>query len=866
MFDFKTKRVPSGAPGNSWLMDAIGGVVFALVIALALSAAGRGSAKGDEDNAKPAASEPGAEQLRFFKDEVRPILKARCFKCHGDGKLRGGLRLNSRAGLLKGGETGPAVSIKKPETSLLLEAINYGDYEMPPDGKLPQEQIDVLTRWVKMGAPWTPGEETTMEPAAARRSPQVNAQTKNFWSFRPVVRPQPPSVKNAAWVTNPIDAFVLARLEAAGLSPPPAAGKAALLRRAYYDLIGLPPSPAETEAFLADASPKAFENVVDRLLKSPHYGEKWARHWLDLVRYAETNSYERDGLKPNAWRYRDYVIRAFNNDMPYDRFIREQLAGDEIDGATRESLIATGYYRLGIWDDEPVDPQQALYDDLDDILTVTSQVFLGLTINCCRCHDHKLDPIPQQDYYRMLAFFGGVTRFGVRSQESIRKASLRPIASEEEKRRQAKEIAGHQAKVRENDQRLAAIEALVRGNFLPVEKQDFKHERNRVGIVKKRVPAILSEEQFQEYRHCTQERNRLRRFRPTALDMALCVTEIGAKSREMHVLVRGNPHAKGEKVEPGFPSVLGASAPVIEPRPSTAHSCGRRLALALWIASPDNQLTARVMVNRIWQHHFGRGIVRSPNNFGMKGRAPTHPELLDWLASEFVAHGWSMKEMHKRIMLSSAYRMSSQGNTQAAAIDPENDRFWRFDMRRLTAEEIRDSILAVNGSINLKTMFGPSIYPVIPQAVLAGQSRPGAGWGKSSPEDRARRSIYIHQKRSLVTPILAAFDAAETDASCPVRFSTTQPTQALGMLNGDFLNEQAKVFAAFLRREAGDKPASQVRLALARALQRPPREEEVARGVNLIESFQTDERVAIDDALTYFCLVALNLNEFVYLD
>jgi hypothetical protein len=582
-----------------------------------------------------------------------------------------------------------------------------------------------------------------------------------------------------------VDAFILARLEAKGLRPNPPAPKGELIRRVYYDLTGLPPTPEEVEAFVADRSPRAYEALIERLLASPHYGEKWGRHWLDLVRFAETNSYERDNPKPFAWRYRDYVIRALNRDTPYDRFVREQLAGDELADSTPDALIATGYYRLGIWDDEPTDRLQARYDGLDDIVATTGQVFLGLTVDCARCHDHKIDPIPQKDYYRLVAFFQNINHY-----RNGGPTDVRPIAT------------------------------------------------RRGGTPKGR--------------------------RPTR-EQALCVTEAGRTAPETYVLLRGNPHVKGVRVEPAFPVILGGHKPVIPAPAEGARTTGRRRVLADWIVTGDNPLTARVMANRIWQHHFGRGIVRSPNNFGLQGDKPTHPELLDWLAAEFVRQGWRLKPLHRLILNSNAYRMSSRGNRAGLAADPANDLFWRFDMRRLTAEEIRDSILAVTGTLNPK-MYGPGVYPEIPREVLAGQSMPGKGWGKSPPPEQNRRSVYVHVKRSLLTPILESFDVAETDRSAPVRFSTTQPTQALHMLNSAFLNKQAALLAGRLRREAGNDASNQVRRALFLATARPPNEAEVKRGVGLVEALREKDGASAGVALKCFCLLVLILNEFVYLD
>jgi len=400
---------------------------------------------------------PSLEEVKFFEGQVKPILQKHCLKCHGRGdSIKGGLRLTSRAGLLKGGETGLAVSLAEPNESLLLQAVNYQGYEMPPGGKLPQPLIDVLTKWIKMGVPWPPGESIVEGDLGG--PPQVNEVTRNHWSFQPVERPQLPSVQRADWIRAPIDRFVLAKLETAGLEPALPADKPALLRRATYDLTGLPPRPEELVAFLADDSPEAFSRVIDRLLDSPHYGERWARHWLDLVRYAESNSYERDGTKPFVWRYRDYVIRSFNDDKPYDQFMLEQMAGDELANVTSDSIIATGYYRLGIWQDEPVDADQELFEDLDDIVRTTAEVFLGVTVGCARCHDHKLDPIPQRDYYRFLSFFRNIRRFGVRAHDTVLAASVRSIAPEEEQRKHAELVAAHQEQVKQNRAQLERIE------------------------------------------------------------------------------------------------------------------------------------------------------------------------------------------------------------------------------------------------------------------------------------------------------------------------------------------------------------------------------------------------------------------------
>ena len=806
-----------------------------------------------------------AEKLKFYTTKVAPVLKANCLVCHSDPKEpSGGLLLTKRDAILKGGVTGPAVLLNNVDKSLLVEVIRYQGRMMPPSGKMPQASIDTLVEWVKMGLPM-PGPKAGEAEPVHHGPPPVNAETKKFWSFLPIKRPAVPILAKTktlkAQPKNPIDAFILAKLAKAKLSPAPLANKVALLRRATYDLTGLPPTPKEVASFLNDKSPTAYEKVVDRLLASPHYGEKWARHWMDLVRYAETNSFERDDPKPFAWKYRDYLIRSFNSDKPYSQFLTEQLAGDELPKPTPETIIATGYYRLGQWDDEPADPEQARYDELDDVVATTGQVFLGLTVNCARCHDHKIDPIPQKDYYRMVAIFQGTTRFG----RPVDKNSLRVIAPAEDQKKYAAELAVYRGKLNELKEELSSVEKKAFTNFTPVEKEEFKGEMNRLPLIKKRVGTLVSAAEFETYETKTREQDTLKNAPPKGLETALSITESGKVPPASHIMLRGNPHSPGDEVTPGFPSVLSPPEPTIPVLSAETNSSGRRLALANWLVSPQNPLTARVMANRLWQYHFGRGIVRSSSNFGFMGNLPTHPELLDYLATELVRNNWKLKPLHRQIMLSEAYRRSSQTDTLALKKDPENDFMWRYDMRRLSAEEVRDSILAANGSLN-PTLFGPSVYPKIEAEVLAGQSIPGYGWKTSLPEDQARRSVYVHIKRSLVLPILASFDAADADFTCPVRFVTTQPTQALSTLNSVFINEQARIFAKATAYDAGDDPDAQVKSVLWRVLQREPSQKEIVRGVDYLARTQKKFGVSKQESLRRFCLIALNLNEFVYLE
>ena len=849
----------------SWIQRGVMSAFPLLLVALLVSCWTETIAADEPSAAAGSKVKATAEQLEFFRQQVKPILEMRCLKCHGgETKIRGKLRLTSRDHVLRGGETGPAVSLTKPSESLLLEAIRYESLEMPPTGKMPQAEIDILARWVKLGLPFD--EKAIVMKQQALVPPAVDDKARKFWSFQPVATPAIPTVQQPGWVKNPVDAFVLARLENAKLKPAAPAKKTALLRRAYYSLIGLPPAPEVVQTFLADKSPEAFEKIVDQLLESPQYGERAARHWLDLVRYAESNSYERDGTKPFVWRYRDYVIRSLNQDKPYDQFVLEQLAGDELPTRTPEHLIATGYYRLGIWQDEPVDRVQELYEDLDDIVMTTSQVFLGLTMNCARCHDHKLDPLPQRDYYRFMAFFHNINRYGVRNAKSVAQFSLRDIMAPREQSQHEEQVKDHLQRVEKVEKQIAAIEKRVIGDFQSVEKEDFKFEQHKIPLLKKRVPRLLSKQQFQQYVQLKKQQKQLTNVKPAALTQALCVTEMGRQSRETFVLARGNAHAPGEQVEPGFPEVLGFSDPVIKELPPEKKSSGRRTALARWITDPRNPLTARVMVNRLWQQHFGRGIVQTPNDFGFQGMAPTHPQLLDWLASQLVQGEWKLKRIHKLILMSNAYQMASQAPQATLARDPENKLFSRFAMRRLAAEEVRDTILSVTGSLNPK-MFGPSIYPDIPREVKLGQSRPGEGWGNSSPEEKSRRSIYIHTKRSLAVPFISAFDGPDTDTTCPIRFETTQPTQSLAMLNGPFAHQQAAVFGNYLRKQRdAEDLRGQVSLALRRSLQRPVTDQQIEQGLKFIKQLQQEHGVSAAKALDYFCLVMLNLNELIYLD
>lgn len=787
-------------------------------------------------SAAPLASAADATAIDFQRD-VQPILARKCYTCHGPGHAESGLKLHSREGAFAETDSGIKVILPgKAADSELLKRVTSpdGDQRMPPTGKpLTEKEISTLTIWINEGAKW-----------------------QEHWAFSVRVTPEVPKLQNTAWAANPIDAFILSKLEARKLTPAPPATKTAWLRRATYDLLGLPPKQAEIDDFLADNSPQAYERVVDRLLASPHYGERWARHWLDVVRFAETNSFERDGLKPNAWRYRDYVIRSLNEDKPYDQFVREQLHGDEMPEHTPDQLIATGYYRLGLWDDEPADRVQARYDELDDIVGNVSQVFLGLTVNCARCHDHKIDPITQKDYYSMMAAFHEITSYGSKGELPGQSQFAIPDTDNAKKRE------AWEAQLKSTREQLDSLEQIALQKLKGEDRKKAEGpERDK--FKREGMAQHLEPPDRKRFRDLRKDLERLERDGP-GVASALAVTTVKHPPKT-YVFMRGNPHSPGAEVQPAIPSLFGGKKLEFTAAKKPEKTSGNRTALADWIVDPNNRLTARVIANRIWQHHFGRGIVRSTNNFGMLGTPPTHPELLDWLASELINGGWRFKSLHRTIMLSNAYRMSSEANPAALASDPDNDLFWRFDLRRLSGEELRDTLYTITGEFNPE-MFGPGIYPTISKEVLAGQSQPGKGWGKSTPQEQARRSIYIHVKRSLVTPLLSTFDFPETDASCEARFVTTQPGQMLSLMNGEFAHERAAKLAERVRQEAGDDPAKQLRTAIRITLLRDAGNEELKRGTAFVQELQSKHGQTPEQAFRLYCLSLLNRNELLYVD
>jgi len=807
-------------------------------------------------------------------DRVQQILETRCYACHGSKTQTHGLRLDRKTSALKGGNSGaPAVVPGNSAASLLYKYAAGLDPEivMPPAGpRLTAGEIQTIKSWIDSGAVWP--EDPALDKPQPRRG-------ENHWSFRRRVDALVPAVKQRSWVRNPIDAFVLAKLEAQGWKPAPAAQPRQLLRRLYLDLIGLPPTLAEQEAFLKNPSPQAWDQVIHDLLERPAYAERWARHWLDLVRYAETNGYERDATKPEAWKYRDYVIRAFQHDKPFDRFILEQLAGDELPEVSPESLIATGYYRLGPWDDEPADPPTDRFDQLDDILSTTSQVFLGLTLGCARCHNHKFEPLTAQDYYSMVAIFNGLER-----PRKGRTELALPVGT----RQQLAALAGRDGKIEPLNNQIAELRAQFQLKYLaagrsalpPAVLAAFQTEPSKRSDEQKKLVNQNSKALDQELADALPEelRARIKRLEQEISELRVATPDLplGYFLHEpklplsTHLLIRGKPTQPGPEVTPAVPAILVKSQPEF---PNGEPTSQRRLTLARWLASPNNALATRVIVNRIWQHHFGDGLVRTPSDFGVMGEKPTHPELLDWLASRFVEQGWSFKRLHRLILTSNTYRMTKLWNQEYGQKDPENRLLWRFPYTRLEVEAIRDSMLAVSGRLNPK-MFGPSVLPQIPAAALEGSSDPDKIWHPSEEDEASRRTIYVFLKRSMIVPMLDLLDLCDTARTAAKRLTTSVAPQALTLFNGDFVNRQARYFARRILLEVGPDPGKQIERAYRLALARPPHLSERqnmleflrAEAASLTAAEGLDAENSHLRALEEMSRVIFNLNEFAYTD
>ncbi len=756
-----------------------------------------------------------AAQMRFFETEVRPILARRCYGCHGEKKQKGSLRLDSLLTILGGGESGPALVPGKPEESLLIEAIRYQSLEMPPKEQLPSEEIAALTRWVRIGAPW-PG----FDNKAVRPSDKFTAADLAFWSLQPMRDSQPPNVNDNGWCRNEIDQFIIERQLAVGLSPAAPARRLALARRLYFGLTGLPPSPEEAKAFVADKSSTAYEDLVDRLLKSPRYGERFARQWLDLVRYADSDGYKADGFRSRAWTYRDYVIRAFNDDKPYDQFVMEQLAGDEIAPDNVDALAGTAFLRHWIYEYNQRDVRSQWSIILNDITDVTGEVFLGLSYGCARCHDHKFDPILRKDYYRLQAFFTPLL-----PRDDI------PLAT-------ADEIAKYQQQLASWEQETAAIRSQLAELAAPFRKRTADGAINKfppdirpllrkdaaertpleqqfADLVRRQVQGeydklnIESKLKGDDKKRWQSLQAQLKTFdakKPAALPLAFTVTDVGPVAPPTRI--PGNQN----DIAPGYLTILDPEDAVILPAPATSQSTGRRTQLGRWITDPNNPLTARVIVNRVWQFHFGQGLVRTASDFGDLGDRPTHPELLDWLARRFVADGWSLKRLHRLIVTSATYQQTALVSISELARlkDPDNRLLWKMPIRRLEAEQIRDAMLAVSGELDLKTGT-PSVAA-----------------------EKPRRAIYVKVLRNHRDPLMAAFDASDGFRSVPQRMVTTTPTQALLTINGKWTLQRAKAFAERLRKLDAETDEQLVSQAFQFAFGREPTPDQRRQAVEFL--------------------------------
>ncbi len=718
---------------------------------------------------------------------------------------------------------------------------------------------------VALAALWVGCTTTAEEPRPADRA------KPDLWAFTAPKRPTVPTPSKPGWVINPIDAFILDKLEANGLTPNDPADKLTLLRRVSFDLTGLPPTIAEQDAFLADTSSGAYGRVVDRLLASPRYGERWAQHWLDVVRYAETDGFKADDLRPFAHRYRDYVIQALNDDLPYDRFVRQQLAGDELEPGNPSALIATGFNRLHPDEYNAANLEQRRQEILDDITDVTGLAFLGLTIGCARCHDHKFDPIKQTDYFQLQAFFAAL-----KPRDDV--LALDPAARKDYQGRMAawevatrdirKEMDSLVAGKRE-DERKKALEkfrAEIQEAVLtpaeqrtPYQTQIALMAEQQLNRAEREAPTKMAADQKKRYKDLEDKLAGMEPKRPSPLPAVMAVSDVGNVPPPVHLLDGGDWRKPRQELQPGFPEVLGTHAPRSAP---ATNSTGRRSALAGWLTRPDHPLTARVMVNRLWQHHFGTAIVATPNDFGAMGSKPTHPELLDWLAVEFVESGWSLKQMHRLMVLSATYRQSSlldpkdPRHVNGKDVDPENSLLWRANRRRLEGETARDAMLAVSDELSLR-MFGPSARPKLPEGISNYAWKPDP-----KSEDQNRRSVYVLAKRNLRYPMFDAFDLPDMHNSCGRRLKTTTAPQALLFLNGEFTSDCAVQWAKGLLKKYGTDEHGLIADAYRAAWGRAPTNGEVALAKKYLER-QSAERSA---AVTAFCHALLNTNEFLYID
>ena len=848
----------------------------------------------------PVASQsPASKAAPVFETHVRPILKAHCFQCHGEEEeVQGGLDLRLVRLMTKGGESGAALVAGKHAESLVFGRI--ASDEMPPgEKKMSPAERDIVKRWIDAGA-------RTLKPEPAAIA-DVTDEDRQFWSFQPVRAAQSPKVKQAAAVRTPIDAFLLAELEKKSLGFSPEAEPTALVRRLYFDLLGLPPTPDEVDGFVREysADPKAYERLVEKLLASPHYGERWGRHWLDVAGYADSDGYTAvDTERKFAYRYRDYVIRSFNADKPWNEFIVEQLAGDELvkppydalPPAELDKLIATGFLRMGPdgTSDPAADQKLAQNDCVAETIKIVSTSLLGLSVGCAQCHNHRYDPVSQVDYYRFRAIFEPA--FNVQAWR-VPKARLVSTTTADAK----KEIATVDAEIAKvSAERNAELTKLMDETFelaltkLPKELHDSLRTARATPVAKQTAeqkkllkdnPSVnisatgVRQQLGVKYREWetkyTGLLDKLRAKRPEE-EYVQALTELPGKPVVTQLFYRGDHNQPRQAVTPAELTVIDG-APKIAEKDATRPSTGRRLAYARHITDGKHPLTARVLVNRFWLHHFGRGIVASPGDFGALGDRPTHPQLLDWLANDFVAGGWRLKRLHKLILTSSAYRQSSQRTSQLEAVDPDNLLLGRMSIHRLEAETLRDAVLAVSGKLNRK-LLGPPV-PVSPdetgQVVIGVDTRDTAGRPTSKKvdlgEEPNRRSIYIQSRRSLPLGMLETFDAPVMTPNCECRASSTVTPQSLLLMNSEFIVSQSTEFAKRLRAAAPDDLHAQLREGARLAFGQAPSEAEVNEAAEFVKA-QTAalapvaKAAAAEQALACYCQALLSANQFLYVD
>lgn len=742
---------------------------------------------------------PSPEAIKFFENKIRPILVESCQECHAEKKHKGELRVDNLPYLLQGGHTGPAVVPHKPEESVLIHAVSYSDpdMEMPPDGKLPDDQIAALKQWILMGAPWPEAEVAAAK--MGRRPGDLTDEDRKWWSFQPVSNPAIPKTD----ASHPVDAFVQTELAKNKLTTSPEAAPHELIRRLTFDLHGLPPTPEVADQFVreyssakaqdkADKTPSSqtradqvFASWVDKLLASPQYGERWAQHWLDLTRYAESEGYRLDSYRPNVWPYRDYVIQSLNDDKPYDQFVREQLAGDEIAPNDPKTVVATAFLRQTIYEYNQRDVETQWRNILNEVTDVTADVFLGMSLQCAQCHDHKFDPILQKDYYRLQSFLANITW------------------PEDKKLATPAEIQAHDKQMQTwlaaTMEPRAVIDSIIEPRIEKAQTNAMekfpeevvamwkKPKEQRTPYEEQVVQLAWRQAEYERYRFKTDKlkdpeatqlkdaQTKLAEFdhlKPGSLLTAFIIGETGPKARDATFKTRKSGETEAK---PGFLTILdSADANIPEPKAGMTTT-GRRSVLANWLTRPENPLTTRVIVNRLWQYHFGRGIVATPSDYGHLGEKPTHPELLDWLTTQFVQGGWKMKPLHKLILTSAAYRQSALvSQPSAMQIDPENKLLWRFPPRRLDAEQSRDAILAATGELD-----------------------PASG-GEGVDAAQPRRSIYTRKMRNTQDAFLQSLDTPPGFASVPTRDATTTATQSLLMINGDWPLERSSAMASRL--------------------------------------------------------------------